>query len=83
MIPLAAIGIAYLLGAIPFGYLLVRLKSGGDIRAFVATQRPEVTAFFLIPWNDLVTGPNHPNQNPAARRPNAQMTPNSIFPSLM
>jgi len=33
MIPLAAIGIAYLLGAIPFGYLLVRLKTGGDIRS--------------------------------------------------
>ena len=33
MIPLAAIGIAYLLGAIPFGYLLVRWKTGGDVRA--------------------------------------------------
>src|SRR5690349_24318447 len=25
--------VAYLLGAIPFGYLLVKLKTGGDIRA--------------------------------------------------
>src|SRR5262245_7594455 len=33
MIPLAAIGIAYLLGAIPFGYLLVRWKTGGDVRS--------------------------------------------------
>jgi glycerol-3-phosphate acyltransferase PlsY len=33
MIPLAAVGIAYLLGAIPFGYLLVRLKTGGDVRS--------------------------------------------------
>jgi acyl phosphate:glycerol-3-phosphate acyltransferase len=33
MIPFAAVGIAYLLGAIPFGYLLVRLKTGGDIRS--------------------------------------------------
>src|SRR5438270_13953267 len=33
MIPLAVVGIAYLLGAIPFGYLLVRLKTGGDVRA--------------------------------------------------
>jgi glycerol-3-phosphate acyltransferase PlsY len=33
MIPIAVIGIAYLLGAIPFGYLLVRWKTGGDVRA--------------------------------------------------
>jgi acyl phosphate:glycerol-3-phosphate acyltransferase len=33
MIPLAVLGIAYLLGAIPFGYLLVRWKTGGDVRA--------------------------------------------------
>ncbi len=33
MIPLAVVGIAYLLGAIPFGYLLVRWKTGGDVRA--------------------------------------------------
>ncbi len=33
MIPLLAMAIAYLLGAIPFGYLLVRLKTGGDVRA--------------------------------------------------
>src|SRR5215467_15580081 len=33
MIPLAVIGIAYLLGAIPFGYLLVRWKTGADVRA--------------------------------------------------
>ncbi|MEO8592555.1 MAG: glycerol-3-phosphate 1-O-acyltransferase PlsY [Candidatus Solibacter sp.] len=32
MIPLAAVSIAYLLGAIPFGYLLVKLKTGGDVR---------------------------------------------------
>jgi glycerol-3-phosphate acyltransferase PlsY len=30
---LAALAIAYLLGAIPFGYLLVKWKTGGDIRA--------------------------------------------------
>jgi acyl phosphate:glycerol-3-phosphate acyltransferase len=33
MIPLAVIGIAYLLGAIPFGYLLVRATTGADVRA--------------------------------------------------
>jgi len=33
MIPLAVVGIAYLLGAIPFGYLLVRWKTGTDIRS--------------------------------------------------
>ena len=33
MIPLAVVGIAYLLGAIPFGYLLVRWKTGKDVRA--------------------------------------------------
>src|SRR5690349_22202097 len=33
MIPLAVIGIAYLLGAIPFGYLLVRATTGTDVRA--------------------------------------------------
>lgn len=30
---LVAVIIAYLLGSIPFGYLIVRLKTGGDIRA--------------------------------------------------
>ena len=33
MIPLAVVGIAYLLGAIPFGYLLVRWKTGTDVRS--------------------------------------------------
>src|ERR1043166_3571443 len=33
MIALLALPIAYLLGAIPFGYLLVRWKTGGDVRA--------------------------------------------------
>jgi acyl phosphate:glycerol-3-phosphate acyltransferase len=33
MTPLAALVIAYLLGAIPFGYLLVRLSTGRDVRA--------------------------------------------------
>ena len=33
MIPLLVLAIAYLLGAIPFGYLLVRWKTGGDVRA--------------------------------------------------
>ena len=33
MIPLALVLIAYLLGAIPFGYLLVKLKTGADVRA--------------------------------------------------
>src|SRR5215831_386377 len=32
MIPLAVLAIAYLLGAIPFGYLLVRWKTGADVR---------------------------------------------------
>src|SRR5204863_297590 len=32
-IPVAVGGIAYLLGAIPFGYLLVRLKTGDDVRS--------------------------------------------------
>ena len=33
MRPLLVIVIAYLLGSIPFGYLIVRAKEGGDIRA--------------------------------------------------
>ena len=33
MIPLLAMVIAYLLGAIPFGYLLVKLKTGADVRS--------------------------------------------------
>jgi glycerol-3-phosphate acyltransferase PlsY len=33
MIALAVVGIAYLLGAIPFGYLLVRWKTGSDVRS--------------------------------------------------
>jgi acyl phosphate:glycerol-3-phosphate acyltransferase len=33
MIPLAVVAIAYLLGAIPFGYLLVRWKTGSDVRS--------------------------------------------------
>lgn len=33
MIPLLALLIAYLLGAIPFGYLLVKWKTGEDVRA--------------------------------------------------
>ncbi len=33
MIPFLVIAIAYLLGAIPFGYLLVRWKTGSDIRS--------------------------------------------------
>lgn len=32
MTPLLALVIAYLLGAIPFGYLLVRLSTGADVR---------------------------------------------------
>jgi len=33
MVLLAALVLAYLLGAIPFGYLLVKWKTGGDVRA--------------------------------------------------
>jgi glycerol-3-phosphate acyltransferase PlsY len=33
MIPLLVLAIAYLLGAIPFGYLLVKLKTGADVRS--------------------------------------------------
>ena len=33
MTPLLALLIAYILGAIPFGYLLVKWRTGGDIRA--------------------------------------------------
>ena len=33
MIPLAVLLVAYLLGSIPFGYLLVRWKTGSDVRA--------------------------------------------------
>jgi len=33
MIPLLAVAVAYLLGAIPFGYLLVKLTTGADVRA--------------------------------------------------
>ncbi|MEP6568821.1 MAG: glycerol-3-phosphate 1-O-acyltransferase PlsY [Acidobacteriota bacterium] len=32
MNPLKAVGLAYLLGSIPFGYLIVRAKQGADIR---------------------------------------------------
>ena len=32
MLPYAVVGVAYLLGSIPFGYLLVRLRGGGDVR---------------------------------------------------
>lgn len=32
MIPFLALPIAYLLGAIPFGYLLVRMRTGADVR---------------------------------------------------
>jgi glycerol-3-phosphate acyltransferase PlsY len=33
MIPLAVLAVAYLVGGIPFGYLLVRLKTGQDVRS--------------------------------------------------
>jgi glycerol-3-phosphate acyltransferase PlsY len=33
MLPIFALLVAYLLGAIPFGYLLVKLRTGKDIRA--------------------------------------------------
>src|SRR3954466_9263596 len=33
MIALPVLATAYLLGAIPFGYLLVKWKTGGDVRA--------------------------------------------------
>src|SRR5215469_10947435 len=33
MMPLLALLIAYFLGAIPFGYLLVKLRTGADVRA--------------------------------------------------
>ena len=33
MMPILALAIAYLLGAIPFGYLLVKWKTGRDVRA--------------------------------------------------
>ena len=33
MMPLAALVIAYLLGSIPFGYLLVKLRTGADVRS--------------------------------------------------
>src|SRR5512140_1136481 len=33
MIALFVVAVAYLLGAIPFGYLLVRWKTGGDVRS--------------------------------------------------
>ena len=33
MMPILALVVAYLLGAIPFGYLLVRWKTGGDVRS--------------------------------------------------
>jgi glycerol-3-phosphate acyltransferase PlsY len=32
MIPILVLGIAYLLGAIPFGYVLVKAKTGADVR---------------------------------------------------
>ena len=33
MMPLLALVVAYLIGGIPFGYLLVRLKTGQDVRS--------------------------------------------------
>lgn len=33
MIPALALVAAYLIGAVPFGYILVRLKTGGDVRS--------------------------------------------------
>ena len=33
MMPLLALVVAYLVGGIPFGYLLVRMKTGGDVRS--------------------------------------------------
>src|SRR5215831_1961226 len=33
MMPLLALLIAYLLGAVPFGYLLVKWKTGADVRS--------------------------------------------------
>jgi glycerol-3-phosphate acyltransferase PlsY len=33
MIPLAVLAVAYLVGGIPFGYLLVRVKTGQDVRS--------------------------------------------------
>jgi glycerol-3-phosphate acyltransferase PlsY len=33
MMPLVALVVAYLIGGIPFGYLLVRLKTGEDVRS--------------------------------------------------
>src|SRR5579864_6682549 len=33
MMPLLALALAYLIGGIPFGYLLVRLKTGADVRS--------------------------------------------------
>ena len=33
MIPILVVGIAYLLGAIPFGYILVKAKTGADVRS--------------------------------------------------
>jgi glycerol-3-phosphate acyltransferase PlsY len=33
MIPVLVLALAYLLGAIPFGYLLVKWKTGGDVRS--------------------------------------------------
>src|SRR6185369_16001249 len=33
MIPILVLGAAYLIGAIPFGYLLVKWKSGEDVRS--------------------------------------------------
>jgi glycerol-3-phosphate acyltransferase PlsY len=33
MLPLLALAIAYLLGAIPFGYLLVKWRTGADVRS--------------------------------------------------
>ena len=33
MMPLLALVVAYLLGGIPFGYLLVRMKTGADVRS--------------------------------------------------
>jgi glycerol-3-phosphate acyltransferase PlsY len=33
MMPLLAVALAYLIGAIPFGYLLVKWRTGADIRA--------------------------------------------------
>ena len=49
---LLALVIAYLLGAIPFGYILVKLTTGGDVR----TSGSGTSSAVVRSWSSAVGG---------------------------